>query len=58
MVFMILIIDISSLALLLLAVCSYRLNDFGLSHLISWFGKKKETNEWRSFEFEWIAILS
>ncbi|CAD8044127.1 unnamed protein product [Paramecium primaurelia] len=60
--------DISSLALLLLALCSYRLNDFNLSHLIAYFGCSQETQqldsqefdqvEWLKLELEWISIQS
>ncbi|CAK78771.1 unnamed protein product (macronuclear) [Paramecium tetraurelia] len=60
--------DTSSLALLLLALCSYKLNDFNLSHLISYFGCSQETPsidsqefdqvEWLKLELEWISIQS
>ncbi|CAD8146174.1 unnamed protein product [Paramecium pentaurelia] len=60
--------NISSLALLLLALCSYKLNDFNLSHLISYFGCSQVTPlqdsiefdqvEWRKLELEWISIQS
>ncbi|CAD8046029.1 unnamed protein product [Paramecium sonneborni] len=60
--------NISLLALLLLALCSYKLNDFNLSYLISYFGCSQEIPfsndqefnqiEWRKLELEWIQIQS